>query len=101
MRRVNKFINCDELDPHAIGHTENKKEPIVIDQATFAWSKDEEPILKNISLQVKRHKLVAVVGQVSSIYKIGKYFYFNDLIFILFSFPGWSWKIVIIISASR
>lgn len=39
--------------------------PLVIEKGTFTWG-DEEPILKNINIQVKNQSLVAVVGSVGS-----------------------------------
>lgn len=37
-----------------------------MEKASFAWSKEEEPILKDINIEIKPGKLVAVVGQVGS-----------------------------------
>ena len=66
LRRIEKYLNADEIDENAISHNQNIKTPIVIENGTFAWSKGENPILKNISFQVKKKKLVAIVGQVGS-----------------------------------
>jgi len=59
-------LNADEIDENAISRDANIQAPIKIDSATFKWTKDDSPILKNISIQVKKKKLVAVVGQVGS-----------------------------------
>lgn len=40
--------------------------PIVVEKGSFAWSRSEPPILKDINLEVKPGKLVAVVGQVGA-----------------------------------
>ena len=40
--------------------------PIVVEKGTFAWAKDEEPVLNNINLEVKAGQLVAIVGQVGA-----------------------------------
>ena len=66
MQRINKYLNADEIDDNAITHIDNVRSPVVIDNASFAWSKGEAPILKNISLKVGRKKLVAIVGQVAA-----------------------------------
>ena len=66
MDRINKYLNADEIDDNAITHNENIKSPVVVENASFAWSKGEAPILKNISLKVGRKKLVAIVGQVGA-----------------------------------
>ncbi len=59
-------MNADEIDESAVSHNESVKSPIVVQNATFAWTKGDTPILKNISLQVKKRKLVAIVGRVGS-----------------------------------
>ena len=66
IRRVNEFLNVQEIDENAIGRNENRETPVVVDNATFKWGKDSPTVLKNISIRVKRNKLVAVVGQVGS-----------------------------------
>ena len=40
--------------------------PISIEKASFAWAKGDEPVLKDINMEVKTGKLVAVVGQVGA-----------------------------------
>ena len=60
-------MNSDELDLDATQHNPDSEHPIVIEDASFAWSKqDVIPILSNVSLKVRKNKLVAVVGQVGS-----------------------------------
>ena len=66
IRRVNEFLNVQEIDETAIGRNENREMPIVVDNASFKWDKDSPIVLKNISIRVKRNKLVAIVGQVGS-----------------------------------
>ena len=51
----------------AIDHKPNSEHPIVIDEASFAWSREDViPILSNISMKVQKNKLIAIVGQVGS-----------------------------------
>ncbi|CAN8013017.1 unnamed protein product [Ixodes pacificus] len=39
---------------------------VTLSQATFAWSKEDPPVLKDVNLNVKAGSLVAVVGSVGS-----------------------------------
>lgn len=48
--------------------------PLLIEKGTFTWG-DEETILKNVSVQVDKQTLVAVVGGVGS----GEFIYFVNL----------------------
>jgi ABC-type bacteriocin/lantibiotic exporter with double-glycine peptidase domain len=66
LKRINKYLNADEIDENAVSHNESVKSPIVVQNATFAWTKGDTPILKNISLQVKKKKLMAIVGRVGT-----------------------------------
>ena len=54
------------MDENSTSHDKNIETPIVIESGTFQWTKDDAPSLKNISLQIKKKKLVAIVGQVGS-----------------------------------
>nr|QCO93576.1 ATP-binding cassette subfamily C member 5 [Chilo suppressalis] len=67
IKRLNKFMNCEELDEHAVDHDTKEPNPLVIENGHFSWGeKDSEPMLKNINLHVPRGSLVAVVGAVGS-----------------------------------
>ena len=59
-------MNAEELDENAISYDPNVEKPIVVKDATFSWSRDESPTLKNISIKIKTKKLVAIVGQIGS-----------------------------------
>ena len=37
-----------------------------MEKASFVWAKDEAPTLKDVNLEIKQGKLVAVVGQVGA-----------------------------------
>ena len=50
----------------AIDNTMNGDNVVKISDATFSWGKDDQPILTNISLEVKKGQLVALVGSVGS-----------------------------------
>ncbi|CAK9253360.1 unnamed protein product, partial [Sphagnum jensenii] len=64
LRRIDKYLNADEIDENAISHNENVNYSIVVENATFSWTKNLTPTLKNISFEIKKKKLVAIVGRV-------------------------------------
>jgi len=66
LKRINKYLSADEIDENAISKDSNMKVPVRIDRGTFEWTKDDSPVLKDITLQVDEKKLVAIVGQVGS-----------------------------------
>nr|UEO57355.1 ABCC1 [Conogethes punctiferalis] len=67
IKRLNKFMNCEELDEGAVEHDPKEPNPLVIENGHFSWGEqNSEPVLKNISLEVPRGHLVAVVGAVGS-----------------------------------
>ncbi|EEB15150.1 multidrug resistance protein, putative [Pediculus humanus corporis] len=66
VNRINKFMNCDELDPSNVTHEDLNSLPLLIENGYFSWEQSEKPTLRNINLQVKPGKLVAVVGSVGS-----------------------------------
>ncbi|XP_068632707.1 multidrug resistance-associated protein 1 isoform X1 [Battus philenor] len=65
IKRLNKFMNCDELDENSVEHDINESDPLVIENGHFSWG-EEQPVLRNISLRIPRGSLVAVVGAVGS-----------------------------------
>ncbi|CAK1601166.1 unnamed protein product [Parnassius mnemosyne] len=65
IKRLNKFMNCDELDVNSVEHDPKEPDPLVIENCTFTWG-GEQPVLRNISVRIPRGSLVAVVGAVGS-----------------------------------
>ncbi|XP_028899889.2 multidrug resistance-associated protein 1 isoform X3 [Zeugodacus cucurbitae] len=65
VKRINKFMNSEELDPNSVQHDPKEADPMVIRKGTFSWG-DGEETLKNIDLTVKKGTLCAVVGTVGS-----------------------------------
>ncbi|XP_067624098.1 multidrug resistance-associated protein 1 isoform X4 [Eurosta solidaginis] len=65
VKRINKFMNSEELDPNSVQHDPNEAHPMVIRNGTFSWG-DGEETLKNIDMTVKKNTLCAVVGTVGS-----------------------------------
>lgn len=64
VRRVNKFLESDEIDPSAVQQIDDDKHVIKIRGGVFKWDKKDEPVLDNIEFSVPRCKLVAIVGPV-------------------------------------
>ncbi|OQR75813.1 multidrug resistance protein-like [Tropilaelaps mercedesae] len=67
VKRMNKFLSSEELDLY-VGRYSSRTSPVTVSvkKGTFAWSKAErdQPTLRDITMQVSKGKLVAVVGQV-------------------------------------
>ncbi|XP_022169430.1 multidrug resistance-associated protein 1-like isoform X2 [Myzus persicae] len=67
VKRINKFMNSEELDPDSVTHNSDEKDPLVIENGTFTWGElNVAPTLSNINLRVSSGQLVAVVGTVGS-----------------------------------
>ncbi|KAG8191790.1 hypothetical protein JTE90_026825 [Oedothorax gibbosus] len=66
MTRINKYLQGDEIDPDVVQHDPSEKDPVVIEDASFSWTKEDAPALSNLNFRVKEGSLVAVVGQVGA-----------------------------------
>ncbi|XP_026281245.2 multidrug resistance-associated protein 1 isoform X2 [Frankliniella occidentalis] len=66
IKRINKYMNSEDLDPSNVSHDTKEGAPLNIESGTFAWGPDEPPTLKNINFKVNEGSLVAVVGSVGS-----------------------------------
>ena len=67
MNRITDFLNADELDEASIEYqTKNESNAIEIENATLAWDDTDRKILKNMSFQIPKGSLTAVVGVVGS-----------------------------------
>ncbi|KAK9886055.1 hypothetical protein WA026_014838 [Henosepilachna vigintioctopunctata] len=64
IKRINKFMNLDELDPDNVEHDSNEGAVLVIENGTFSWG--EEDNLKNINVRIEKSTLTAVVGSVGA-----------------------------------
>ncbi|CAF0750239.1 unnamed protein product [Rotaria sp. Silwood1] len=69
-KRIQKFLNNEEIDEYAVNKTtiDSDGNVIRIKDGSFRWSNsNEDPIiLKNINLKIRRGSLVAFVGTVGS-----------------------------------
>ncbi|XP_054263384.1 multidrug resistance-associated protein 1 isoform X4 [Macrosteles quadrilineatus] len=68
IKRINKFMNSEELDPNSVQHDHSESDPVVVENGTFSWGTEQEQdtVLRNITLRVKQNSLVAIVGTVGS-----------------------------------
>ncbi|KAG8271676.1 Canalicular multispecific organic anion transporter 1, partial [Homalodisca vitripennis] len=68
VKRINNFLNAEELEFDAVSHDKTRKESLIIEGGTFSWDleKAENAALRNITLKVQPGQLVAVVGAVGS-----------------------------------
>ncbi|XP_071043193.1 multidrug resistance-associated protein 1 isoform X2 [Parasteatoda tepidariorum] len=66
LKRINKYLQGDELDKSIIEHNQSERDPVVIENGTFSWTKSDPPTLTNLNFSVKEGSLVAVVGQVGA-----------------------------------
>lgn len=62
VKRINKFMNAEEIDPNNVTNNANTNALEIVD-GSFTWG-GETTTLRNINMQVKKGKLTAVVGSV-------------------------------------
>ncbi|XP_077285787.1 multidrug resistance-associated protein 1-like [Arctopsyche grandis] len=65
VKRLNKFMNSEELDSTIIEHDTTEVHPLVIENGWFSWGSGE-PTLHNINISIPSGSLVAIVGSVGS-----------------------------------
>uniref|UniRef100_A0A1B6CN72 ABC-type glutathione-S-conjugate transporter n=1 Tax=Clastoptera arizonana TaxID=38151 RepID=A0A1B6CN72_9HEMI len=68
IKRINAFMNSEELDSSAINSDKSFADPIIVENGSFDWDGTESinPTLHNINMRVKTGALVAVVGSVGT-----------------------------------
>eukprot|EP01084_Bolivina_argentea_P204006 348343_1 len=71
LNRIDDIMGKMEIQKHTEIKTESKNNDdvdvdIIMDNASFNWFTQEQFVLKNISMRIKRGQLVAVVGSVAS-----------------------------------
>ncbi|XP_044754616.1 multidrug resistance-associated protein 1 isoform X3 [Coccinella septempunctata] len=64
VKRINKFLNLEELDPSNVTHDSSEGACLVVKNGTFSWG--EENILKNINVRINYSSLTSIVGTVGS-----------------------------------
>lgn len=66
VKRMNKYLGHEELEEYVSHDKDDVSSPIRVRNGSFAWTKDEEPVLRDLDLQVPKGSLVAIVGQVGA-----------------------------------
>lgn len=66
LNRIQNFMEQDEMQQAPISEDDNTQVAIEIDNGTFSWHSEEEPVLRNISLSITKGQLVFVIGDVAS-----------------------------------
>ncbi|CAL8141283.1 unnamed protein product [Orchesella dallaii] len=66
-KRINKFLNAEEIDPHATKFEEKREglPAVEIRNGNFSWE-DDVPCLIDVDLSIKSETLTTVVGSVAS-----------------------------------
>ncbi|GAB0099313.1 multidrug resistance-associated protein 1 [Sergentomyia squamirostris] len=65
VKRINKFMNSEELDPTNVQEDPKENAALIIENGQFSWGGDET-VLRDINMRVEKEKVVAVVGTVGS-----------------------------------
>ena len=60
LKRIDKFLNNEELEDEAIEHQPSETEAIIIQNGTFGWGADEPTILEDVDIKVRKESLTAV-----------------------------------------
>ena len=67
LKRITNFLNAEELDEDCVSQTTRKSEnAIEVNRCNFSWDKTDKLTLKNISFEVPKGSLTAIVGSVGS-----------------------------------
>ncbi|XP_067276901.1 canalicular multispecific organic anion transporter 1 isoform X2 [Pseudorasbora parva] len=65
-KRLERFLSGNDLDTTAINHDDSNIAAVSMTDGTLAWERGTEPVLKDVCLDIKPGRLVAVVGAVGS-----------------------------------
>ncbi|KAM9364701.1 ATP-binding cassette sub-family C member 2 [Pholidichthys leucotaenia] len=65
-KRLEKFLGGEDIDSDTVRHDPSFNTAVSVCDGSFAWGKNDEPLLKNVNLDIKPGWLVAVVGAVGS-----------------------------------
>ncbi|XP_040905275.1 canalicular multispecific organic anion transporter 1 [Toxotes jaculatrix] len=65
-RRLEKFLGGEDLECDIVQHDPSFNSAVSVCDASFAWEREAEPLLKDVSLDIRPGRLVAVVGAVGS-----------------------------------
>ena len=60
LRRIDKFMNNEELDDGMIEHQKSETKAVVIENGNFCWGKNEPIVLEDVNIEIKKGSLTAV-----------------------------------------
>ncbi|PVD27667.1 hypothetical protein C0Q70_12834 [Pomacea canaliculata] len=66
VQRINRFLCCEDLDTNSVTYAKDAVNAITVQNGTFTWDRNYEPVLKNVDISIGVGRLVAVVGHVGS-----------------------------------
>ena len=69
LTRVNNYLNSREINKKEISREKSEANAIEMRNASFSWDTEEHPVLKNISFEIPKGSLVAIVGQVPTFFQ--------------------------------
>ena len=65
LKRINKFMNNEELDPFAVSH-DHSDFAVTVEDGTFKWSTELPDVVKQVNFKIPKGSLTAIVGTVGS-----------------------------------
>lgn len=67
LKRINTYLNANEINSANVSHNMDcESDAVELKDLTLTWDEPESPTLMNISIQIPKRSLVAVVGEVGS-----------------------------------
>lgn len=64
LKRVNNYLNAKEINPRAIGRDKCDINAVEMKNASFTWDTEAPPAIENVSFEIEKGSLVAIVGKV-------------------------------------
>ena len=70
LTRVNNYLNSREINTEAISREKSDANAIEMKNASFTWDTEAPPAIENVSFEIRKGSLVAIVGQVKKLYPL-------------------------------
>ena len=68
LKRVNDYLNSKEINIKAISRDKSDTNAIEMKNASFTWDTEAPPAIENVSFDIPKGSLVAIVGQVMNLF---------------------------------
>ena len=68
LKRVNDYLNSKEINTKAISRDKSDSNAIEMKNASFTWDTEAPPAIENVSFDIPKGSLVAIVGQVITLF---------------------------------